>query len=460
MNRRSVVLGTLAVLLTGTLVAGSVLAGAERTVLDADYVTDRIASENQYEEVRAPFAATMRDRLAESGDSIMADAPSGIEIRAFDREAIAHAAVTEAFGPTRIDRTIERIYGYLHGRRGHEALTVSLQKVSNAYAARVAEAAIRIDVAAVAGVGGDLPGPLDIDPSTVRRLRANESSYRATRAAFRASLSPGTDPETLGERAKAILESRIAAATAEYEPAVTEAVTKVQFATVDALTGTLSYEAYISRLEAATTQLETVAGERIRERVEERAPDSITLGAKDAPFQHIDERASTVRLIDLLVWVLPVVALVLVTIIYWVSRSMWTTARTTGGALLGAGVVPLLTTALARDAIVARASDAVATGNGGIGALVAPLSEGFLDVLLFQSLLVALCGIVLLGIVWIDKRGHFDRVRVALGRDPAPVDAGESAGESTTDTDADGEVPDDAARQDDETDDDSVDGSG
>lgn len=425
MDRTTIALAVLAALLIGAVAGGSTLVAAERTVLDAGYVTETIAGEDRYEAVRALFVTTVRDRLAGESDPVPETTPPGVEVRPFDREAFADAAVAEAFGPAQIDGTIEGVYGYLHGRQGREVLTLSIEDVKAAYATRVIEEAIRIDAAALADVGAT-DGPMQIDGTTVERLRASESSYLETRADFRESLPEGTDREALAERTKADIEAAVEEATADEDPTVTEAVIAIQFATVDALAGDLTYETYQERVESAEADLLTIAGDRVRERIDELVPNSISLDGEDGAFRNIDDTAGTVQLLDLLVWALPAVALGLIGIVYGLTRSGWTTAQTTGGTSLGAAAICLLFAILAQNALASGVADAFAADGGDFGAVVGPLVDGFLDTLFVQSLLLALVGAVLLAVVWADRRGRLGGARSALGRDPAPIDEGAS----------------------------------
>jgi len=411
----------LAVLLAGTVAAGSTVVGAERTVLDAGYVTGTLAATDGYDDVRGPVTASVREGLSGGEDPVAEELPPGIEFQPFDREAFADAAVAEAFGPDRIDRTIEGVYGYLHGRRGPEALTVSLEPVKAAYAERVTREAITIDAAALVDVGGGTDGPVQVDRTTVERLRANESSYRATRAEFRDSLPAGTDREALGERTKADLEPAIEDATAEEDSRVTDAVIEIQFATVDALTGDLEYDTYRSRLDDAEADLRTVAGERVRERIDGAAPSAVTIGADGDVLGSVDDLAGPVRTLDLLVWVLPIAALGVIALLFALTRSIPTTARTVGAALLGAAVVCLAVAVLSREVIVGRLGQAI---GGDFGAIVGPLVDGFLDAIVVQSLVLATVGIAFLALVWADRRGRLDGVRDAIGLEPAASGSG------------------------------------
>ncbi|WP_136687503.1 hypothetical protein [Halorhabdus amylolytica] len=426
MDRTTIALAVLGVLLVGAVAGGSTLVAAERTVLDSGYVTGTIAADDRYEEIRAPFVTTVRERLAEGSDPVPETTPPGIEVRPFDREAFAESAVAEAFGPARIDDTIEGMYGYLHGRQGREVLTLSLDDVKAAYARRVTEEAIDIDAAALADVGGETEGPMAINGTTVERLRASESSYLETRADFRESLPDGTDREALAERTKADIEPAVAEATADEEPAVTEAVIAIQFATVDALAGDLTYETYQERIDDAEADLRSVAGDRVRERIDELAPETIALDGEDGPVRNIDDTRAIVGTLDLLVWVVPAVALGLIGLVYGLTRSMWTTARTTGGAFLTAAAICVLIAILAGDAIAAAVDDTSAADGGDFGAVIGSIVDGFLDALVVQSLVVAVLGVVLFGVVWADRTGRLDGVRSALGRGPVATARGTS----------------------------------
>lgn len=475
---------TVAVALVGLLLTASVagangVVAAERTVLDADYVTDSLAEGDFHETLREQLIS----QITESGGG-------GELLAGMDSESIAREAVSEAYVRGQVDANVERAYAFLHGDRADPDLAIDLRPLKdNVSAAVAAEIRNQSLGGLLAAVDADLSTEnVTVNESVLNRLTANESSYQAVRADFREQVRDrileaavdqamadtsnenllllvmdpadlaGTSEaereqlvqdneaeiraelrqqiedergdeidqnvdEALATMTEDIRDEGASVSTDQDVPAnVTSAIADVQIAVVDGLAGEQSYDEFKTDLDAAKGDLADAIGAMVGQQIDEELPDSQPLteemSAEDRA--QLDQAASMVQLLDTLALALPILALALIAGLYLLTRSLVRTTRTTGSTLLVVGAPAFVIAYWARGNL----ADMLATagfeaGESQMGDVLIATADGVLGTIAAQSLLLAVVGLVLFGVAIAYGRGMFDEYLEDDGEEPA-----------------------------------------
>lgn len=148
--------------------------------------------------------------------------------------------------------------------------------------------------------------------------------------------------------------------------------------------------------------------------VRNELPDEQNLTTEGEPPEEMDDAQTAVSIIGWLTILLPLLALGLIGGIYHVTSSVQRTANTSGAALLVAGVIGLII----GYGLGGIASDEVESAFGADDEFAAAFSDGSVAVVesLFetiasQSLIIAVAGAVLLGLVYADREGYLDSLK-------------------------------------------------
>ena len=136
---------------------------------------------------------------------------------------------------------------------------------------------------------------------------------------------------------------------------------------------------------------------------------NITTGGE--PPGEIETAATASGTVGILVWLLPVVAALLLGVLYYLSRSLHRTGEAAGAAFVAAGLLGLLGSVgggpIVRSLVEGRLTlenPEFASLSDGVVAMVGDLFE----LMLLLSSVLVIVGVVVLGVVYADERGYFD----------------------------------------------------
>ncbi|WP_158855041.1 hypothetical protein [Halorhabdus sp. CUG00001] len=413
------------VVLVVALVGSNVFITAGQTALRADYVTDTLDDEDAYTEA----IDVLEERISTEIDSVDLDTsgalPAQIDASGVEPEQLVDEALTESYVRTQTNENIDAIYAFLHGETDSLSLSVDLAPVKSNFAQAVTEGMIAVDAPALADIAANqLDGAGgQIDATTVEGLLDSESSFQQTRAEFQSSLGDGADLQTVNQQLKSELETATRQEVGGYDQELTDGAVDFQFATVDALTSDLTYQEYRQQVESLTQRIAERAQVIVRERLDQELPNTLSLteNMDTEARDRLDTAADGVQLVDLLTLALPALALLVIGVLAVLTRSLWTVGRTVGASSLIAGIAGFLPALLARDPLTSAIRDAIGGPDGQRFADVTiALVDGIFAQLRTQSLLLLVAGLVLLVLVFADKRGYFDGLRRQLGFGPAP----------------------------------------
>jgi hypothetical protein len=410
---RSLGVTLLTALLVLTLVSGNVLAAAHLTVLDPGFVNDTLEEEDGY--------GVAEDAVVEAAGS---EAPGGAA-GPIDTQALLRDAVDRAYLQNQTERNVEELYAYLHGERDTLNLTVDTRPlkadVGDAVEAQVRNATV---AELLAASGTELPGP--VNESTVERMTENESGYEAVKEEFRQRVrervldeavdeawAETTDDQKLAlvvenynpddytaaekdamvtDREEEIraalrerirtersdeLDDRVDTTLAELNESVTAdapegdgleaAAAGVQATFAEALTTDMSYDEFRTQLDAEKAAVAEAAGEQAAATLDEELPDtlSLTQGLDRSAREGLEQAQTTVVWLDRLAVAIPLLALVLVGLLYLLTRSGQTVAASLGVSLLVAGLPVYLSLGTVQTAAEDAIREAAASGDGG-----------------------------------------------------------------------------------------------
>jgi len=180
---RTLVVVLLVVLLAADLAAANGAVAADRTVLDAGFVTHTLAKEGAYAQVE-PLVV----------DSLPLDQLNGSQTAALpiDPQTVAASALDAAYVRSQVDPNVRRTFAYLHGRTDTLDLAVNLSPakvaIGDAVAAQVANASVAELLGGFGANASDLTVSADgvsLDLRTVAAMANDKATFTSQRQAFR-----------------------------------------------------------------------------------------------------------------------------------------------------------------------------------------------------------------------------------------------------------------------------------
>jgi hypothetical protein len=343
-RRRQLALAALGVLLTLAVVGGNAAAGADRTLLDAGYVTDGLEAEGVYETTADSMAETLQPNDTAALAPGLEDAPDP------PVEEMASAAVTPAYVREEIDRNVENLYASLHGRTDDLDLRLDLEPVKAGFVGEVE-----------AWVADLEPGEID---DRMGRLAANQSAFVAARGEFKEAhlerIQERTDEEYSREeleglydenreriRREAIDRLETTVADAGGPPRVEDALVTYGTVGVDALVAEdASYEQFTEVEADAREELAAAIGAAVRERLDAEVDDEAALTARmdESDREMLATARTGVSTVSVLALVLPVAALVLAALFGYASRRRSSALWRVGGIVAAVGLLTAVAT--------------------------------------------------------------------------------------------------------------------
>ncbi len=393
---RTIVVAFLVFVLVLSLGTANLVVGAERTVLNGDYVSDSLAEEEAYS-VLIDEAQTQLE--AETDSSVTQEGPAP--------EQLLSAVVTEAYLKNQTEANIDRAYAYLHGDREDLYLAINTTPLKDDLAAELASQLL------------DEQGLSEFDPGLAEMIES-ESAFESAREEFKAEqlarIQAETEPELTQEQLETAYEDRRdqirEEAIAELETRVEESDQPAELQSVLIDLGTLridalldpdmTYPEFMSAVEQIRAELEEAVEQLTREQLDEELPDTMELteelGAEER--EQLDQLRGLVSILDLLVFVLPLVALGGALLIGWVARTRSSGLLSVGSAVTVTGLI----SALGFMGIGSRAETeiaAIATQgdmSAGLSDLVVGLLDRTVSVFVTQSWILVLLGILLIAL--------------------------------------------------------------
>ncbi len=374
----------LGLVLALTLVSANLVVGAQRTALDADFVTETVAEEDGYEALRDELRTVATESVRESAGEV-----SGVDV-----EGIVAESLTTPYVREQVDANVDGLYAFLHGDSDELALGVDVVPVKDRIAAAAAETVANYSTGELlAASGADLPD--ELSPEDIDRMVESERAFQVAQQRF---------PDGTYEEIQALEgETPVERAGIAYAETVAE----------ELATDSTDHDTFRENVAAARAELESAVADTVRARLDEQLPDRLSLTDElsgDARGQLADA-ASGVSLLDTLQFVLPVLAVALAGALYALTRSVPSVAYTAGWGLLAAGVLAYGSVTLAGGRARGALADAAgsATGPAVVGFDVADaLVAGTVGTVAAQSLVLAVVGLVLFGGALAARRGMFD----------------------------------------------------
>lgn len=446
---RTVGLVVVAGLLTTTLFASNGVVLAQRTALDADYVTGSLADAGAYERAHEELFDAGAFGSADSG------APRAAAVE------IGRSAVTPTYVENQTTANAERLYAYLHGDRDDLVLELDLRPVKARAAVAIGDyvrdASARDLLAETNASVASVPGT-SVSTAALLSMGDNRSRYRAVRERVRrdvreravetaanrtyGSLSNDErlalvvhdyDPDDYSDAEKrdlvaerergirAALRERVrrergdeldrrvderldgVAANASRAAAADDPVANASVALVRTyvagVAGDRSYETFRADLDGRRAALASAVEARATARLQEAVPDTLDLTAElDASAAATFETLRTaVGVLDALGVVLPLLSLSLAGLLVWLAGSVARGALWVGVSSLFAGLPVAGALWWANGRLAALLAEA-AGDLPAVADVAVVVLEGVLDVAVVQSAALALAGALLVAL--------------------------------------------------------------
>ena len=184
----------IALLMSVSLVGANAAVALDRTALDADHLSDRVADEGVYEELATDARENISEEIDENLDENTDERPAGITFD-FDSEAIASQAVTAEFFADEFTRNFEQLIAFMEGDRSELEMWIDLTPLYDSVIEQFTADSITVDTVAVAQTA-DLQSAnadVEITDEMLAELNEDEAGYQSVRADIR-SQGVGTVP--------------------------------------------------------------------------------------------------------------------------------------------------------------------------------------------------------------------------------------------------------------------------
>lgn len=190
---------------------------------------------------------------------------------------------------------------------------------------------------------------------------------------------------------------------------VTTATRDFRAAVVDGLAGQLTYSEFQTETTQAKAALADAVARQARQTFDEEVPDRVSMTDQYASPSQYQQARQMVGYLDMAAIAVPLLAVVLVGLLYAISQSVVTTIRTTGTSLLFAGL-PLFVTAEWAKRNLESLLPPVPEEMDMMTTLLSTFIGRVLGVTAAQSLSFVVVGLLLIGVSIGLSRGVFDDV--------------------------------------------------
>ena len=399
---------------------------ADRTVLDADHVTETFeeagAFENLTTETRSEIAQGIDSELANGSSGL----PPGVRVT-LAGDAVAEEAVSEEYIAGEFQRNVENGLAFLKGEASTLDLFIDLEPVRSSLLEQIDRDAVTVDTVALAQ-GAEFEtdrADVQVTDEMIARMNDGPEGYAAVRGDVRQQVREGLPPRASEEDVDATLreinedmKSKAAArAESEYGGEVSEetltAVVALQHTVIDGLTDPDAgeFSAYESERDDNEAALEAALAGEIRDGVDDEFESQIDLSENvDEGGQQIGMVQSGFGLVDSGALLFALVFLGLAGALYALGRSVTATAKKSGYALIVAGIGGVVAAWIASGPVLSFVEN-----NAGQDAAQSGFFDGFValvnslfDALLVQSVVLAVLGIVLFVAVYAESHGYID----------------------------------------------------
>ena len=309
---RTLGVALLSILLTVTLLSGTVSVGAERTALDQEYVVETFDDEEVSEQIGSEIRGDIATQIDQAGQQ--RPIPAGVTVT-LDGGQVANRSVTDEFVAGELSRNVGVILSYLRGNRDNLTLRTTLTPVKTELRDEIIDGT-DIDTPQLVATNTDRVGA-----ERIAALNESRQSYRDAQV-------------ELSEQERSEVETEINESIDQQlgndSEELAGALLDHQRTVLDGLTGQLSYEEYVDQLAADERGIKVAIADFALEELPEE--QSLTDGSESAEA-NLEPIRSGVEIIVLLSWLSLVVGAVLVGVLYGVTRSLDSTAMTTSIAL-------------------------------------------------------------------------------------------------------------------------------
>ncbi len=392
-----------------SLISANAAIAVDRTALDADYAKDTAEEVELY----GTLAEELREEIA-AGASGGDDTP-------FERsqDELLAAALTDEYVQSQMESNIDNIYAYLNGETDGLRIELDPDPLKDRVVAEVEDDVEELDLAAI-----EMPFAAEIDAMT-----ESEAEFQRHREEFRAEqkerIQDGTEREMSDEELEAALDDRMDEIREEMnaelddrldgqftgaEAELEEPVRDLQTARIDALTGALTYDEYVSEVETANDDLGdafvSVFEAELDEGIDEEIPETIDL--TDELSQEEQEMLETARTVTSvsgqIAYGLLVFALVLAGLIAWIAPPK-IAAIEAGAVSVLVGVIGIIGAVVAAD----RLREVLSEGESmGMEAFMLEFVVGIFGALRWQSVGLLVVGIALIATGIALSKGYIE----------------------------------------------------
>jgi xanthosine utilization system XapX-like protein len=474
--------------------------GLDRTAFDDEFVVETLEDEDSYAGLTEEFQSEVSENLSQAvGEGL----PPGITIANFDANRTAAESITESYIEAEFGDAVTGLYAFVHGETETLVMEIDLAQVRERLQGAFETDQVAVDTPVFVAELAPADTPLPTDTETVAALSESQESYEAVRQQLRVDVAfrgvrredpdrlldaviDNYDPEEytaeekqqeidahedairsyleselqtdeqlaarvgqrleeIGEQTRTDIEREVR--SIDQPSSVTNAGANLGTTVVDGLISDMTYTEYTTQLENSEETLQTAVAAAIDSEIESSVPENLDLaeglGGEDG--DDLDAVVLVFSLGGLAVWVLPLATIVLVGVVYWLTRDPHRTAAATGktfatvgafGVLVGYVVNPLLRSFLEGQAAPEGDTEPSGLAQGGLAVV-----DGTLSQIGLIAALVLVFGLVLFGLVAADRCRKLDGVRDALGlrsyvKQRGETDTAAAGDDGESDTDA------------------------
>lgn len=411
----------IAILLLVTVGAANSVVATERTALNAQYTNNTLESVGFYDSVTRVTQDNIQSEVESASIQQSDSIPQGFDVGQIDANQLAEESVPESYIQSQASDNIEHVFAYLHGDRVDLNIEIDAEPLKENVASAVSGQIENIDATSLLDDASTrLPGTnYRIDSNLAQSMLQSKSQYQRVQNRFHARYD-SQQRQQIASDGKEQVRQRARDATSQYTAGITRGTITIQEALIDGLATDMSYREFRDEYQRGKAQLGDGAGQAVVNQINDRIGDQVSTSQwLDGGIKsELSGAQSYTQTTDTLELALPLASLLLIALLYGLSRSWQRTAKVTGGVFVVAGgfaLVAVLIQSVAMSFVKDYAQQFV-NGHEVVGMdLVTTFIQGIFDTLAAQSMMLVVAGIALVGLVYADNRGYLDDAKRQLG---------------------------------------------